>query len=172
WRDQYPDTKVLSLDTGYDKPYSENPYGSYPANYSTLFPVAFPDNRYHPKTKTLGVIFGEQAMAFPANELFQQRVINISIADEPLVVIYEPSAKLIAAYSRVVNGDTLEFSRVRLNAPYTTMADDATGSIWTAMGIVSEGELAGTTLERFPFYTAYWFAWHDFYPETEVYTAP
>ena len=170
WRSQYPDTKVLSLETGYDRPYSENPYGSYPVSYSTLFPIAFPDNRYHPKTKTLGVVFGGQSMAFPRDELFQERVFNLSVADVPLVVFYEPTAKLIAAYSRVVNGDTLDFSLVNSGNRYMTMSDDQTGTIWTAMGIAVDGELTGTSLERFPFYTAYWFAWHDFYPETTVYT--
>jgi hypothetical protein len=168
WKEQYPETGVLSLSTGYQRPYSENPYGDYPASYSTLFPIVFPDNSYHPKEKTLGAVIDGQATAFPATELFSGRLANVTVNDEPIVVVYEPGARLMAAYSRIVDGDTLSFSRV--NTYGSDMTDDQTGTIWSVMGLAEEGELAGTKLVQFPFYSAYWFAWHDFYPETEVYT--
>ncbi len=172
WRDHYPDTKVMSPNTGYPRDYTSNPYGNYPVSYSTLFPIRFSDNRYHPKHLTLGVQFDGQAMAFPSTELFSEKVVNIDFADTPLVIVYDPDGQYLGVYSRLVNGDTLSFSLIGNNSFNTTMTDDRTGSVWSATGLASDGSLAGEMLEQFPFYTAYWFAWHDFYPETEVYTAP
>ncbi len=171
WKDHYPNTKVMSLNTGYPRDYTSNPYGNYPVTYSTLFPVRFPDSRYHPKHLTLGVQFDDQAMAFPSSELFNEKVVNIDFAGMPLAIVYDANGQYIGAYSRLVNGDTLSFSLIRNNSSKTTMTDDQTGSTWSATGLATDGSLAGEKLEQFPFYTAYWFAWHDFYPETEVYTA-
>ena len=171
WKNHYPDTKVMSSNTGYSRDYTSSPYGNYPASYSTLFPVRFPDNSYHPKHLTLGVQFDGQAMAFPSTEVFSEKVVNIELAGMPLVIVYDSNGQYMGAYSRLVSGDTLSFSLIRNNSSRTTMTDDQTGSTWSATGLATDGSLAGEKLEQFPFYTAYWFAWHDFYPETEIYTA-
>jgi hypothetical protein len=170
WKDHYPDTKVMSINTGYSRDYTSSPYGNYHVSYSTLFPVRFPDNRYHPKHLTLGVQFDGQAMAFPSSELFNEKVINLDFADKPLVIVYDANGKYIGAYSRIAGDDTLSFSLNGNSSFSTTMIDDQTGSIWSATGLATDGSMAGEKLDQFPFYTAYWFAWHDFYPETEVYT--
>ena len=169
WKEHYPDTKVMSSNTGYSRDYNSNPYGNYPVSFSTLFPVRFPDNRYHPKHLTLGVQFDGRAMAFPSSELFSEKVVNIDFEGTPLVIVYDANGKYVGAYSRLVNGDTLSFSLDRNNNVRTIMTDDQAGSTWSAVGLATDGSLAGERLDQFPFYTAYWFAWHDFYPETEVY---
>ena len=50
------------------------------------------------------------------------------------------------------------------------MVDEETGTRWTAItGEAVEGDLAGERLERVPSHYSFWFAWKDFYPETEVF---
>ena len=51
------------------------------------------------------------------------------------------------------------------------LRDRKTGSLFlpfTGMGI--EGEYVGQQLERIHSVVSFWFAWSDFYPETELYT--
>lgn len=55
WKTAHPDTSVLSIDTGFDRPYAnKTPYGDYDSSERLLFPVTL-DRRLHPKTVVYGV---------------------------------------------------------------------------------------------------------------------
>ncbi|RMF13486.1 MAG: DUF3179 domain-containing protein [Gammaproteobacteria bacterium] len=69
WRDAYPDTRVLALETGYWRDYTRSPYGSYAESETLYFPVSNRDRRYHPKDVVLGLEWQGQALAFPLREL-------------------------------------------------------------------------------------------------------
>ncbi|MGZ2369443.1 DUF3179 domain-containing (seleno)protein [Ancylomarina sp. YFZ004] len=58
------DFQQLTTDTGFNRDYTRNPYGSYPTTSSIMFPLNFEDNRLHPKERVLGVIIGENAKAY------------------------------------------------------------------------------------------------------------
>jgi len=170
WKEHHPQTTVLSLHTGYSRDYTSNPYGNYPVSLRILFPVRFPNSQYHPKHLTLGIVSGEQLLAIPAEELFNQKVLNTSINEIPIVAVYESSAHMMTAFSSVIDGELLEFSpQGGLGVP-VTMIDDQTNSTWTSMGVAIDGPMTGRTLTQLTYFTCYWFAWHDFYPETEIYT--
>ena len=47
--------KVLSQDTGHDRNYGEDPYGSYYENSFVMFPVQNEDKSVHPKTVIYGI---------------------------------------------------------------------------------------------------------------------
>jgi hypothetical protein len=71
WRALYPDTQVLSTETGHGRDYARDPYGGY-SNSSTLyFPVEFTSHRYHPKERVLGLELDGQSKAYPFAELSQ-----------------------------------------------------------------------------------------------------
>jgi len=49
------------------------------------------------------------------------------------------------------------------------LQDDQTGTLWIPFtGHSYGGELVGNTLERLHAVNAFWFAWNDFYPDTEI----
>ena len=50
----------------------------------------------------------------------------------------------------------------------TTFRDEETGSVWTLTGLAIDGPLAGAQLQQLPAYSAYWFAWSSFWPNTDV----
>lgn len=54
WKELYPDSKVLSRDTGSVRPYGADPYGDYYTNPDILFPVSNPDNRLGVKEVIVG----------------------------------------------------------------------------------------------------------------------
>ncbi|HZX24537.1 MAG TPA: DUF3179 domain-containing protein [Woeseiaceae bacterium] len=63
WRDAHPDTRVLSTDTGFERPYSnKTPYGDYDESRRLLFPVDY-DRSLHPKTVVHGVEVGDASYA-------------------------------------------------------------------------------------------------------------
>ena len=53
WREKYPDTQVLSTDTGHRRNYAVNPYGDYNVNNEIIFPARGLDGlTFHPKEPT------------------------------------------------------------------------------------------------------------------------
>lgn len=47
--------------------------------------------------------------------------------------------------------------------------DTNTGSEWDITGRAVSGPLEGRTLERIPSLSDYWFDWHLYHPDTDVY---
>ena len=55
WKDNNPDSEVLSKDTGFIRQYGRDPYGSYYDNEEIIFPVENFDTRSHPKAVIFGI---------------------------------------------------------------------------------------------------------------------
>ncbi len=76
WRAVHPDTRVLSVDTGFDRPYAnKTPYGDYDSNDRLLFPVAL-DRRLHPKTVVYGVELDGASFAVTERALTREKSIE------------------------------------------------------------------------------------------------
>ncbi|WP_448510196.1 DUF3179 domain-containing protein [Immundisolibacter sp.] len=69
WLNRYPQTQVLTADTGYERPYGKDPYADYAANSELRFPVAERSNRYHPKEPVLVIGRNGHYRAYPFVEL-------------------------------------------------------------------------------------------------------
>jgi hypothetical protein len=69
WKTTYPDTLVLSRDTGHGRDYSRNPYAGYETSQTVLFPLANVDRRYHPKEQVIGLELDGRFKAYPFLEL-------------------------------------------------------------------------------------------------------
>ena len=69
WKQKYPDSKVLSMETGYSRDYARSPYGSYDKEVMTFFPVEFKSKRYHPKERVLGITLNGEQKVYPFVEI-------------------------------------------------------------------------------------------------------
>jgi len=69
WREQYPNTLVLSFDTGFFRNYSRNPYEGYEDIEQTYFPVKFRAKGLHPKERVIGITINGKSKAWPLVEL-------------------------------------------------------------------------------------------------------
>jgi len=54
WLAKYPDTQVLSMDTGFDKDYSQDRFAEYRESTRLFMPVSAEDDRVHAKTVVYG----------------------------------------------------------------------------------------------------------------------
>ncbi len=73
WKRKYPEGRVLSFDTGFNRVYSTSPYSEYVKSKSLMFPVEFKRKELPKKTLMFGLLVNGQAKAFqlshfPANE--------------------------------------------------------------------------------------------------------
>ncbi len=69
WRSAYPDTLVLSPETGYRIDYQVDPYEGYDRSKRLMFSVSSRDQSYHPKALVTGVVIDGKARAYPFEEL-------------------------------------------------------------------------------------------------------
>jgi len=69
WRARYPQTRVLSQNTGYRRDYSRSPYAGYADSEQIMFDVSAIDRRFHPKEWVIGVEINGVAKAYPFSVL-------------------------------------------------------------------------------------------------------
>lgn len=62
---QYPETSVLSTETGYRRDYSRNPYAGYFNSKPLMFPVKPLSDKLPVKSRVLGIWTDKSSIAFP-----------------------------------------------------------------------------------------------------------
>ena len=87
WQSKYPDTLVLSKNTGSFRNYERDPYIDYRQSSETMFPVKFRAQGYHPKELVLGITINNKSKAYPISELSRTNgFINDKIAGEHIYI--------------------------------------------------------------------------------------
>jgi hypothetical protein len=94
WREfehLHPRGLVLTRDTGFSRPYGQNPYTGYDdASKPPFFPVAHAgDHRLPPKERVVFLERGEDTLAIPFSVLRRRRVIRVTVGGHRLVVRWQ-----------------------------------------------------------------------------------
>ncbi|MDQ3838651.1 MAG: DUF3179 domain-containing protein [Thermoproteota archaeon] len=165
WKQLYPESKVLSRDTGSARPYGADPYGNYYTNGDVLFPVSNKDDRLGLKEIVVGFENNGQYKAYKLQEIENKKVINDQISGKPIALL-SLHPFMARAYSPAVDGQVLEFS---FNAKDHYFIDTRTSSVWNFEGKAVGGQMKGKQLTRIPFDEGFWFEWVAFHPKTELY---
>jgi hypothetical protein len=137
WKQLYPNSKVLSKDTGFSRPYGADPYGDYYTSDQLYFPVSNHDNRLGLKEKVIGLdnigggLGKEQYKAYKLQQIESLKVINDEINGKP-VTLFSLYPAMIRVYDRmVVGGKVLEFE---YNNNNNKIIDKQTISEWNFDG--------------------------------------
>jgi len=69
WKRRYPNTLILSTDTGFRRDYSKSPYSGYRQSKRLMFPVEYKNKKYRNKEMILGVTINGVNKAYPFSEL-------------------------------------------------------------------------------------------------------
>jgi cytochrome c biogenesis protein CcdA len=72
-KEKYPDTKVLSRDTGYDRQYDFYPYSNYGESDELYFPVSVSDTQFKAKEVMFVIPYNGFSIAFPYLDLEDQK---------------------------------------------------------------------------------------------------
>ena len=165
WRSMFPDSDVLTRETGYSRNYDFYPYGNYKTNHSyLLFPVSNRDSRMQNKERVLGIVIDGEAYAYSFNNFkTQTNVIQNTHNGQSLVICGNEANNFIVAYkSHVEGGEELTFTAVQDALPVIMI--DNEGTTWDIFGRGVSGPQAGAELEMIDSFMGYWFAWAAFYP--------
>jgi hypothetical protein len=112
WRELYPETLVLSTNTGYVRNYTGDYYieSGYTASDGYWFwQAATYDTRFHPKEMTLGILGERRSRAYVLSHLQENPVVNDRFEGTDLVVVYDEEAKAALAFERKLDGRVLSF---------------------------------------------------------------
>lgn len=163
WKSLYPDTLVLTTDTGFARPYGSDPYGDYYTDSRIIFPVENNDDRLRPKEIILGFDDHNMHKAYKLADLESKKIINDQISDKKLLLVsLFPS--MARAFDRTLEDQILEFEFSN-----NKIMDKQTSSEWNIDGLAVSGPLQGKQLLRVVFNPGFWFEWVAFHPDTEIY---
>lgn len=153
WKEKYPETTVLSRDTGFARNYDSDPYGSYNPrggyyeSDNVIFPLMHQDDTYHPKDIVVGGRTPENAVYVPRSELRDEKIIE--------------TASFVAVYdSQLDTGYIYERGEEALELSYDggEVIVEGTGESY------APGDLP---LDAVVPVEAFYFAWNAFYPKSE-----
>jgi len=163
WKNLYPDTLVLSPDTGYDRNYKINAYDRYYLDKEKLppFPLSLIDNRLLPKDLVIGVKLGDEKIAYPVDKI-GWKIVHDSLNGENIVLFTRP--KLSGVYFSDLEGTKMEFEIIN-----NSIFDKNTDSRWNFLGQSIEGPLKGKRLRSAPIAYTFWYGWVAEYPDTMLY---
>jgi hypothetical protein len=175
WKQLYPDSKVLSRDTGSNRPYGADPYGDYYTNSDVLFPVSNKDSRLDLKEIVVGFENKGQFKAYKQQDIENKKVINDQVNGKP-IALFSSYPFMVRAYDPLVEGggEGGQQKIVLLQFDYNTkdksFIDKQTGSLWNFEGKAISGQMRGKQLTRLPFDEGFWFEWIAFHPKSALYS--
>jgi len=172
-KDRFTDATVLSQDTGYNRPYGNNPYSGYDTSRQPfLYLGPRTPGPFTSMDRVIEVVQGDESAAFPYPVLEEERVIQRDIGGKSIVVFWEAGTasaldtRNIAngrdvgsanAFSAEVDGRALTFE-----TQSNGFRDAETGSRWDAFGVATSGELKGTALQPVVGVQHFWFSYSAF----------
>lgn len=164
WREAHPDTTVLSLDTGFDRDYSEGAaYRDYFATDRLMFQVPRQDNRLKNKAEVLVLRLPEGDREIPVaiavDFLKKNPVYTHTVGGRSYVVVTTPDGA-----NRVYDSGAVRFTS--RSAPERVVDSKAGGWKITEDSLVPES--GGERLARVTANRAFWFGWYAQFPDTQL----
>ena len=177
----FPDGRVLSRDTGFQREYGRNPYVGYDDIDSSPFLFdGETDSRLAAMERLTTVELGGEVAAYPFSRLEASLVASDSVGGTDIVVFYKRGT--VSALDRSTIADSkdigtaavfepvIDGERLTFRADGDAFLDNETGSRWDIFGRATAGPLAGRMLTPVVSGSHFWFAWAAFKPETRIWS--
>lgn len=181
WKTLYPNTKILSADTGFSRNYALYPYGSYKTDHDFFIFRAFPSNSKLPnKERVYAIIDGDNSKVYRYENFENGKVIK----DE-----FKGNEILVVGNENLINSFQMDNSNSHLNFEYdfeeinsveennvgsgtdntNVFFKDNEGNKWSIFGEAVDGPRTGEKLMATKSVVSYWFAIAAFYPNPKIY---
>ena len=166
WKSLYPDSEVLSTETGFTRNYGTLAYSTTQIESSVpLFPVNNVDERLPNYRRVFGIVINHDAKVFEINDFDENgELIFDFIHGMKVVVVGNSKKNFVVAFFPILKGKSisLEFK--------DQLLIDENENHYNLFGEVISGPDKGSRLESPMYFTGYWFAWVAFYPNLELYS--
>ena len=168
WSQLFPDTVVLSTETGYSRDYSRSPYGIYDESKSIYFSTHYdfekePDKLYHPKNKTVVITTNEGVHAVPFGVLKDNPAYVLDSTNESIVIFFigEENLALTYYFDPAVSGSSFKKLDEIDSSTHFPLFEDENGNKWNILGKSIDSDKSLFQVNSF---NAFWFAVISFYP--------
>lgn len=164
WKTMFPDTKILSLNTGFSRTYGVYPYVDYKTNNDFfLFPVP-KDNRLPLKERVLALLNGDEAKAYRFLNFGAGKTFKDTFKGSEYLLV--GNSNFMTAFELKSGQDQLEFSYIFSDSE--GVFTDTEGNLWNIFGEAIAGPREGQQLEAATSFMGYWFSIPAFY-ETVIF---
>ena len=166
WKQAFPDSKVMNLNTGFSRNYSRYPYGDYRTNdRDLLFPISNEDDRLPAKERVLGVRVNNSFVAYQFDDSSEElELISDRFNGQELLVLRSTELNYISAFKSPGNGLTFEPAA---EDEFPAVIKDSNGTSYDLLGYCLDN--SGSQLELAEQFIGYWFSWGTFYPNIDLY---
>jgi hypothetical protein len=172
WKKLHPESRVLSINTGFGRPYGVDPYGNYYTEPNILFPVSHKDDRLGPKEIVIGLENNGNHKAYLISDIENKKVVNDAIGNKQIALVsLEPF--MVHIFNRSIQlesgGSQVTTLQLEYESSSNLLVDKETGTKWNFDGKAVEGSMKGKSLTRLPLDEGFWFSRVAFHPDTQVY---
>jgi hypothetical protein len=171
---------VLTRETGFDRPYGNNPYVGYDDPDGNLL-FGLPedaDERLPIKERVVGIAEGADSVAVVRSSLVGAEPAELRVGQQDLVLWHKAGQASALDAGTVAGGADIgtvavfepevDGRRLHFEASDDGFRDKETGSRWNILGQATAGPLEGTQLTPKRHLDTFWFAWVTFHPETDL----
>ena len=125
FRAHHPGGLVLSRDTGYSRPYGENPYAGYDdVSSPPFFPTADSDDRrLPPKERVVFLVRGKGALAVPFSTLARKRRLEVTLAGHRYEVRWQGGVSSALDTGEIASGRDVGAAQVFEDGRPTTFTE-------------------------------------------------
>ncbi|MFK5984327.1 MAG: DUF3179 domain-containing protein [Pseudomonadota bacterium] len=92
WLEKYPQSMVLSTDTGYSRNYRSKAYTSYFTSPYTMFPAPYTRTELAKKTWVIGIIINNKSKAYAVNKFTGNKKITDKLGGKEIIISYDVSS--------------------------------------------------------------------------------
>jgi hypothetical protein len=168
WKTLYPNTKVLSTETGFSRSYGNSPYGDYSTNNSRfIFRPDITNSALPNKDRVYSIIDDNKSKVYEFSSFTGGKIIKDNFNNKNYLVVGNENVinafELSSEYANV----TFEY---KINASEGTIFKDDLGNTWSLFGEAVSGPNTGNRLNKTKAVVSYWFAIAAFYPNPEIYS--
>jgi len=166
WQLLYPDTKVVSLETGFSRTYGLYPYGNYRTDNDFFVSPTPKDDRLPSKDRVLAITDDTNAKVFQFSDFESVPVIKDTFMNKTHLIV--GNENFMVSFELNASQNALEFEYAFDGNSDIVLTDDE-GNRWNIFGEAVSGPREGERLASSESFMAYWFSIPAFY-ETELYS--
>ena len=167
WKSNYPNTKVLSLNTGFTRDYGVYPYGPYRTNNDYLiFPVTPLNTRLPAKERVHAIIDNDKSKTYRFSSFSDGKLVKETFNGNQYLIV--GNNNLINSFKLTGDYANLDFE-IQVNGLQVLFTDNE-GNKWDIFGKAIDGSRTGEKLTSSKSVMSYWFAIAAFYPNPEIYS--
>jgi len=166
WKESFPNSLVLTEETGFDKPYGTYPYGPYKTDHDFFLFQPDPINPALPnKQRIFALLNNSQSKVYKFSDFTGGKVVRDTFLGTEYLIVGD--GNLIVAFE--INGtlSTLTFTYDFQNSENFFM--DSEGNTWNMFGEAIEGPSTGQKLNKASSVISMWFAIAAFFPNPSIY---